>query len=50
MGISLCSWYVKCEGARGGVRSDVDSATVRRGEEGAEPKGEALDLTVDLRS
>ena len=31
------------------VCSNADSAQIRRGEEGAEPKGEALDLPVDLR-
>ena len=32
------------------IRSDVGSAPVGRGEEGAEPKGKALDLPVDLHS
>ncbi|TWW69254.1 hypothetical protein D4764_18G0000600 [Takifugu flavidus] len=32
------------------IRSNADSAPVRCGEERAEPKGEALDLPVDLRS
>ena len=35
---------------RCGVCSNADSARIRRGEEGAEPKGKALDLPVDLRS
>ena len=35
---------------RCGVCSNVDSARIRHGEEGAEPKGKALDLPVDLRS
>lgn len=32
------------------ICSDADSALVRHGEEGAEPKGEAFDLPVDLCS
>ena len=35
---------------RCGVCSNADSARIRCGEEGAEPKGKALDLLVDLRS
>ena len=35
---------------RFGVCSDADSAPVRLGEKGAEPKGKALDLLVNLCS
>ena len=35
---------------RCGVCSNADSAWIHRGEEGAELKGKALDLPVDLRS
>ena len=34
----------------GGASAVMDSAWIRRGEEGAESKGEALDLPVDLRT